>query len=267
MKILSALCTFIILFSTIPASAANVDITDKNGVAYFTDLAPGEYVITTTKDGYAEKEKIITISESGHEVEKILDVIPGRGNEGGGFRPAPTPSPEPAPEITPTYITGYPNGSFKPDGNITRAESAAIFARILSEGKVGEIIGAADFTDVDLMGWYAQYIGYLQSYGVIIGYPDGSFKPDNAVTRAEFVVMAVRFGAEYNATIEVGSNNPFPDVQDDYWALPAINTASANGWLIGYPDGTFRGDNHITRAEVVTIINRILERSQGGYFE
>jgi hypothetical protein len=93
------------------------------------------------------------------------------------------------------------------------------------------------------------------------GYEDGEFKPNEQITRAEFVTMAVRFyGAYYKATASGNANNIFTDLDSDYWAVSDIYKAISKGWIIGYADGTFRADNQISRAEAVTVVNRVIER-------
>jgi len=185
----------------------------------------------------------------------------GGGSWGGGGGGGITPRP-PATVTHNAYVVGFPNGTFQPDGNMTRAEATAIFARLLSDRNNERISGAARFPDVATNNWYAGYIGYLRSFGIIIGFPDGYFRPNNTITRAEFVTMSVRFYAAYNraAANTASRNNPFSDVNVGFWAMSDISTAVANGWIIGYADGTFRGDSNITRAEVVTVVNRVLDR-------
>ncbi|MCD8197122.1 MAG: S-layer homology domain-containing protein [Lachnospiraceae bacterium] len=162
------------------------------------------------------------------------------------------------------YIVGYPDGTFGPELGMTRAEAAAIFARLLA-AKNGESIaaGAATaYTDVDSGAWYSGYIAYLSAYGIIYGIGDGTFAPDNAITRAEFTAMAVRFFSTYGGTAESTKQyTGFKDVSSDCWALDYIKEAVCDGWVQGYDDGTFRAEANITRAEVVTVVNRLLSRT------
>ena len=102
---------------------------------------------------------------------------------------------------------------------------------------------------------------YLAKYDIINGYNDGTFKPDNSVTRAEFVTMAVRYYALFNNVTKTGYTVEYVDVEKDYWAYNDVAYAKHIGWLNGYADGTFRGDNNITRAEVVTVVNRATGRT------
>ena len=158
------------------------------------------------------------------------------------------------------YIVGYNDGTFKPDSNMSRAEAAAIFARLIAEAKGESISGKASFKDVDKNEWYAGYVGYLEKYDVINGYNDGTFKPDASVTRAEFVAMTVRYYDLFNDVNKTGNTVKYTDVASSYWAYSDIAFAKNIGWLNGYSDGSFRGDNDITRAEVVTVVNRATGR-------
>lgn len=158
------------------------------------------------------------------------------------------------------YIVGYDDGTFRADSDMTRAEAAAIFARLIAEEKGEKISGKSNFADVKTNEWYADYIGYLAKYDIIKGYSDKTFRPDAPVTRAEFVAMAVRFYDLFNDVKKSGYTVTYTDVKTDYWAYDDIAFAKNIGWLNGYADGTFKGDNNITRAEVVTIVNRATGR-------
>ena len=160
-----------------------------------------------------------------------------------------------------SYIVGYPDGTFLPDDDMSRAEAAAIFARLISEEKGETISGKSSFKDTDKNGWYADYIGYLEKYKIIEGYNDGTFKPDAPVTRAEFVSMSVRYYSLFNDVNKDGYTVKYTDVNKNYWAYDDIAYAKNIGWLNGYSDGSFRGDNKITRAEVVTVVNRATGRT------
>ena len=152
------------------------------------------------------------------------------------------------------YVEGYPDGGFRPDAEITRAEVAAIFARLMVEKmRVGETYHSI-YTDVHVGDWYYNYIGYLTRYNILNGYPDGSFKPDNPITRAEFSKVASMFDK-----IAGGGSN-FSDVPASHWAKRFIDSAYNKGWIKGYPDGSFRPERNLTRAETVTVINRMLAR-------
>ena len=150
------------------------------------------------------------------------------------------------------YISGYPDGAVGPDKTITRAEAATMFYNLLTD-KTGD---AKAFTDVPANQWYAKAVMTLAGKGVISGYPDGTFKPDASITRAEFVTMAMNF-----ANAEKGTACSFPDVPQNMWYYGAIAGATQNGWISGYPDGTFGPDRYITRAEVTSVINRMENRA------
>ena len=180
----------------------------------------------------------------------------GGGNIGGGGGTMITPSPPPlagflADHIP--YIFGYPDSSVRPNNPITRAEAASIFWRLLSAVEK-EYPMATVFSDVRNGVWYAQSVSYLASINIIQGYPDGTFRPDQPITRAEFAAMASRFD-----NLASTSSNAFNDI-NGHWAVSLINSAYAKGWISGYPDGTFRPGQNIVRAEVVTVVNRMLDR-------
>ena len=162
------------------------------------------------------------------------------------------------------YIVGYPDGTFGPSRNMTRSEAAAIFARLLAK-KNGDTLAenaATKFSDVPADAWYSGYVRYLSNNGIVKGVSDKLFCPNAPITRAEFVVMAVRFFDAYgDGTTNVVPYSVFEDVTDGYWAAEYIENAAEFGWVIGYEDGTFRPTSSITRAEVVTIVNRVLNRT------
>ena len=153
------------------------------------------------------------------------------------------------------YIIGYPDGNFYPNKNITRAETATMIYRLLTEARQKEIYTTVNgFSDVDASKWYNEYVSSMANGGYVEGYPDGTFGGDKMITRAEFVTILVRFFGLTDADCT------FSDVSTSHWAYKYISTATAYGWLLGYEDGTFRPDQAITRAEAVTVINRILNR-------
>jgi len=155
------------------------------------------------------------------------------------------------------YMQGYPEGDFRPGGNMTRAEAVVMFSRLLAESMdlTANYINSY-YPDVDPKKWYANQICYMQQKGVLAHYSrNGKFCPDEPVTRAEFATLAAHFD---NLTLT--STNIFTDVADDHWAVKYINSAAAKGWIVGYSDHTFKPEAFITRAEVVTLVNRILGR-------
>lgn len=150
------------------------------------------------------------------------------------------------------YMFGYPNGTFLPNGNMTRAEATAMFNRILFNGVDSDYIYDGEFTDINPNDWYAKVVGYMTKYGFIKGYPDGSFKPNQPITRAEFASIAAKVSQVENA----GAGS-FTDVDSNYWAYGDINKLVREGWIEGYEDGTFKPENEITRSESVTIANKM----------
>lgn len=163
-----------------------------------------------------------------------------------------------------TYILGYTDGTFGPSRSMTRAEAAAIFARLLAE-KNGDTISIAAntrFTDIPAHAWYSGYAKYLNNNGVTYGKSKTIFAPNDAITRAEFTTLAVRFFDVYgDGDAEIMEQyKDFNDVSDGYWAAAYIKAAAKHGWINGYGDGSFRSDDEINRAEVVTIVNRLLGR-------
>lgn len=153
------------------------------------------------------------------------------------------------------YLIGYPDGSFAPDCSMTRAEVATMFTRLLKDRPVPGQHYYAGFNDIDSRVWYADTVGYAVEKGIVSGYPDGSFRPDQAITRAEFSSIASRF-----AQLTLEKNLFFTDLPPSHWGYKAVRLAASNGWIFGYPDNTFRPERAITRAEVTSITNRMLNR-------
>ena len=162
------------------------------------------------------------------------------------------------------YIVGYTDGTFGPSRSMTRSEAAAIFARLLAE-KNGDTISTAantKFADIPTHAWYSGYVKYLSNNGITYGKSKTIFAPNDAITRAEFTTMAVRFFDVYgDGDAEIMEQfGSFNDVSPGYWAAEYIRYAAKHGWINGYGDGSFRADDEINRAEVVTIVNRLLGR-------
>lgn len=153
------------------------------------------------------------------------------------------------------FLVGYAEGTFGPERDMTRAEVTTMFARLLTEQIEADKTYSSTFNDVAKDCWAANYIGYMQQFGIVTGYEDGSFRPDAPVTRAEFAAIASRF-----EKLTQGSAS-FTDVPDTHWAVRYINFAATRGWVTGYEDGTFKPEHSITRAEVAAVTCRLLERS------
>lgn len=152
------------------------------------------------------------------------------------------------------YINGYPDGGVHPEAEITRAEVAAIFFRLLSDDAREQYeANTSKFVDAN-SNWANTEIATLTNAGILKGYEDGTFRPDASITRAEFAAVAARFDK-----LEASSLT-FSDVAPSHWAYSYIASAAEKGWVNGYSDGTFRPENSITRAEVVKITNAVLNR-------
>ena len=153
------------------------------------------------------------------------------------------------------YIVGYGNGKVRPQNNITRAEVATIFFRLLTDDVRDENLTKTNrYHDVAATSWYNTAVSTLSSMGIITGYPDGTFRPNAAITRAEFAAIAARFDNDGDKTAA-----KFSDIAT-HWAKDEISIAYNNGWITGYPDGTFGPQRDITRAETMTLVNRVLNR-------
>ena len=155
------------------------------------------------------------------------------------------------------YVMGYPDGTVRPNGSITRAEVSAILFRLLSDETRDEYFTTeSSFTDVKAGAWYNNSIATLEKAGVIVDTAKGgAFRPNEAITRAELAAMLAQF-----SDAKPVKGVKFSDVSAEHWAYEAIAIAAKMGWIEGYPDGTFRPDATITRAEMMTLVNRALER-------
>ena len=230
----------------------NITVTLPDG----TDMDEDNRITVTVTDQKREPQEGLTVIIKGDLGQKET----GETDENGKLTvPAVVES-----EYHGAYVVGYTDGTFGPDRDMTRSEAATIFARLLSQ-RNGERITAptkTTFPDVPTNAWYAGYVSYLARYGIAVGYTDGLFHGDEPITRAEFTAMAVRFFDTYGdgdpAIMEEYSG--FWDVSPGHWAAGYIADAARYGWVVGYGDGTFHADDEITRAEVVTIVNRLLGR-------
>lgn len=156
------------------------------------------------------------------------------------------------------YIIGYEDGTVRPGANITRAEVATIFFRLLTdETRESYWSQSSGFTDVASGAWYNNAVSTLTRAGILDGYEDGSFRPNASITRAEFTKIAVSFFKHAGGA----SANPFSDVPDSAWYAEFVKAAAELGLIDGYEDGTFRPNAPITRAEACTIVNRTLGRA------
>ena len=152
------------------------------------------------------------------------------------------------------YIIGYPDGTVQPNGQITRAEATTIFFRLLTEeSRSANLTKTNGYTDVAFDAWYNTAVSTMTKAGIVDGYPDGTFRPDAPITRAEMAKIISLF-----AKLDK-SESRFSDIAG-HWAEAYIRLAAGNGWIAGYPDGTFGPQRNITRAETATMINRVLDR-------
>lgn len=223
---------------------------NTSGTVRFTDVSSGTYTLLEKKapEGYVLSNETYTLTVSGSRVTM----------NGKSYSPV-TFVNRKAAELNRTdhfaFLVGYADGTFGPERDMTRAEVTTMFARLLTEQIEADKTYSNTFSDVPKGYWAANYIGYMQQFGIITGYSDGSFRPDAPVTRAEFAAIASRF-----EKLTEGSKS-FTDVPDTYWAARYINFAATRGWVTGYSDGTFKPENPITRAEVAAVTCRLLERS------
>lgn len=152
------------------------------------------------------------------------------------------------------YIMGYPDGTVQPEGEITRAEACTIFFRLLTDSSRDYYFSKTnDYSDVNRGDWFNNAISTLSNAGIVTGYNDGTFRPNQPITRGEMAKIIANF-----ANLNKGTKS-FTDLSG-HWSKTYVELAAGNGWIAGYPDGSFRPDQKITRAETVTMINRVLER-------
>lgn len=192
---------------------------------------------------------------------KLIGVWTRRSSGGGGGSRKPTVD---IPDDVPTglngddhfaYIVGYPNGNVEPNGNITRAEVATIFFRLLTEEvRTANSTQSNSLSDVTRGQWFNHAVSTLSSMGIVKGHNDGTFAPNAPITRAEFAAIAARFDDK-----NTDMSSKFTDIAS-HWAKNEIGIAANKGWINGYPDGTFRPNQYITRAEAMTLVNRVLNR-------
>ena len=155
------------------------------------------------------------------------------------------------------YMIGYPNGTVKPEGKITRAEVSTIFFRMMTDNSRNSNWSSVNnYNDVGAETWYNNAISTLSNAKAVTGYPDGSFKPNAKITRGEFATMASRFLSDTSSL----TNNKFTDVKGN-WAESEINKLASLGLISGYTDGSFKPDQEITRAEAATLMNAVLKRT------
>lgn len=223
---------------------------NASGIVRFTKVDSGTYTLLekAAPEGYVTSDKTYELTVSGSRVTM----------NGKTYSPV-TFVNRRAAELNRrdhyAFLVGYADGTFGPECNMTRAEVTTMFARLLTEQIEADKTYSSTFNDVAKDCWAANYIGYMQQFGIVTGYTDGSFRPNAPVTRAEFAAIASRF-----EKLTQGSAS-FTDVPDTHWAVKYINFAATRGWVTGYADGTFKPEHSITRAEVAAVTCRLLERS------
>lgn len=223
---------------------------NASGIVRFTKVDSGTYTLLekAAPEGYVTSDKTYELTVSGSRVTM----------DGKTYSPV-TFVNRRAAELNRrdhyAFLVGYADGTFGPERNMIRAEVTTMFARLLTEQIEADKTYSSTFNDVAKDCWAANYIGYMQQFGIVTGYEDGSFRPDAPVTRAEFAAIASRF-----EKLTQGSAS-FTDVPDTHWAVRYINFAATRGWVTGYEDGSFKPEHSITRAEVAAVTCRLLERS------
>jgi|GEM_PF-1762737 len=240
-----------------------------NGNGFYAEVPTGEYTVTENEDSAQVQGYTLTISgDNGTEktVSEGRTTIFTIANVYSGDLPEPPPHPPEPPEPPELdtenhygYIIGYPDGTIRPEGNITRAEVATIFFRMLTDTSRREFWSTEnDFTDVSAGDWYNNAVSTLAKAGVISGYPNGSFRPDDPITREELAAMAAGFLEKTEE--DMAGADVFSDIGDT-WARDFINLMAENEIINGYGDGTFRPQQTITRAETMALMNRLLKRA------
>ena len=214
-------------------------------LGWFTDAESGDKVTNET----SFQESVTIYARWGGEYSKwVWIVLPGTTVKKN------TPKLNTADHFA--YVQGYPDGTVKPTGNITRAETAAILFRLMDDTSRNNYYSTkSGFRDVASGSWYNTYVATLNNAGVITDSSNGYFRPNEAITRAELAAMLAQFADTKSAP------NYFTDVTANYWAANAIAVCAKLGWINGYPDGSFRPDATITRAEMMAMINRALDRT------
>ena len=246
--------------STGTVTANGSTATDNGGRNYFSNWTKDNTQVSTNATLNNETiQKVIKKFTGGETYTFIANF--GRSS-GGSSRPS-TPTVT-IPDDVPTglngkdhyaYIIGYGNNDVRPQNNITRAEVATIFFRLLTdETREANMTKSNGYNDVKDGDWFCCAVSTLSKMGIIKGYEDGSFKPNDPISRAEFAAIAARFDPDGDKTPAT-----FADVTS-HWAKDEISIAANHGWIKGYEDGSFKPDQKITRAETMTLVNRVLNR-------
>ena len=214
---------------------------DRPNISYYSAREPMvEYL--GTRMAYADPDK-------GADAD-IINIYGKQSSSGGTVKTGPQLNRD----DHVAYIMGYPDGTVQPEGQITRAEACTIFFRLLTDSSRDYYFSKTnDYTDVNAGDWFNNAISTLSNAGIVTGYNDGTFRPNQPITRGEMAKIIANF-----ANLNKGTKS-FTDLSG-HWSKTYVELAAGNGWIAGYPDGSFRPDQKITRAETVTMINRVLER-------
>ena len=238
--------------------------TDKGGRNYFSNWTKDNTQVSTNATLNNETIQNVIKEFKGGETCTFTANFDRSSGGGGGGSNRPKPPVVEIPDDVPTglngtdhyaYIIGYGNNDVRPQNNITRAEVATIFFRLLTdETREANMTKSNGYNDVKDGDWFCYAVSTLSKMGIIKGYEDGSFKPNDPISRAEFAAIAARFDPD-------GDKTPasFADVTS-HWAKDEISIAANHGWIKGYEDGSFKPDQKITRAETMTLVNRVLNR-------
>lgn len=260
----------IVVTNTGEADLWNVRISDDfdgNGKLDFSEKIP--YLGEGMSKEFTYTYKVVEADRG----EKLTNRVTARGETDGGQTPSDTDKVVVTVDSTQTpanaiirpslnardhvaYIIGYVDGTVRPENDITRSEVAAIFFRLLTDDSRALYWSQYNtYSDVSADAWYNNAVSTLSNAGIITGYTDGTFRPDQPITRAEFAAISARF-----SDVVYGGTATFPDVPATYWAYKYISLAQYLGWVQGMPDGNFYPAKNITRAEAITMINRVLDR-------
>lgn len=214
---------------------------DRPNISYYSAREPMvEYL--GTRMAYADPDK-------GADAD-IINIYGKQSSSGGTVKTGPQLNRD----DHVAYIMGYPDGTVQPEGEITRAEACTIFFRLLTDSSRDYYFARTnDYSDVNRGDWFNNAISTLSNAGIVTGYNDGTFRPNQPITRGEMAKIIANF-----ANLSKGGKT-FSDLSG-HWSKTYVELAAGNGWIAGYPDGSFRPDQKITRAETVTMINRVLER-------
>ena len=254
---------------SLPAGTYRVEVFErddgKDNIVY--DDTTYSFILTVNEDGTYRANDFVFCAEGNGKLVPMENATKVEFTNEYTYRRPHHPRPKPTVEIEDddalglnttdhfAYIVGYGNGEVRPQNNITRAEVATIFFRLLTDDVRDENLTKTNrYSDVTRADWYNTAVSTLSSMGIITGYPDGTFRPNAAITRAEFAAIAARFDNDGDKTAA-----KFSDIAT-HWAKDEISIAYNNGWISGYPNSTFGPQRDITRAETMTLVNRVLNR-------